>query len=112
MARPEGFEPPAFGIGIHCDIQLRHGRLSARAGGARAIVIVHHFSPLCKREFTNRVSALVLVGTQAQGNHGDVVVMVSLDGDGGVHHRLRQRLHIPLVGIGGQQFLHHSRATA
>ncbi len=26
MARPEGFEPPAFGIGIHCDIQLRHGR--------------------------------------------------------------------------------------
>ena len=29
MARPEGFEPPAFGIGIHCDIQLRHGRSCA-----------------------------------------------------------------------------------
>ena len=27
MARPEGFEPPAFGIGIRCDIQLRHGRI-------------------------------------------------------------------------------------
>ena len=27
LARPEGFEPPAFGIGIHCDIQLRHGRM-------------------------------------------------------------------------------------
>lgn len=27
LARPEGFEPPAFGIGIHCDIQLRHGRV-------------------------------------------------------------------------------------
>lgn len=26
VARPEGFEPPAFGIGIRCDIQLRHGR--------------------------------------------------------------------------------------
>ena len=26
VVRPEGFEPPAFGIGIHCDIQLRHGR--------------------------------------------------------------------------------------
>lgn len=26
VARPEGFEPPSFGIGIHCDIQLRHGR--------------------------------------------------------------------------------------
>ncbi len=26
MARPEGFEPPAFRIGICCDIQLRHGR--------------------------------------------------------------------------------------
>lgn len=26
LARPEGFEPPSFGIGIHCDIQLRHGR--------------------------------------------------------------------------------------
>ena len=27
MARPEGFEPPAFRIGICCDIQLRHGRM-------------------------------------------------------------------------------------
>ena len=27
LARPEGFEPPAFRIGICCDIQLRHGRL-------------------------------------------------------------------------------------
>lgn len=27
VVRPEGFEPPAFGIGIHCDIQLRHGRI-------------------------------------------------------------------------------------
>ena len=27
MARPEGFEPPAFRIGICCDIQLRHGRI-------------------------------------------------------------------------------------
>lgn len=27
MARPEGFEPPAFRIGICCDIQLRHGRV-------------------------------------------------------------------------------------
>ncbi len=27
LVRPEGFEPPAFGIGIHCDIQLRHGRI-------------------------------------------------------------------------------------
>ncbi len=26
LARPEGFEPPAFRIGICCDIQLRHGR--------------------------------------------------------------------------------------
>ncbi len=26
MARPEGFEPPAFRIGICCDIQLRYGR--------------------------------------------------------------------------------------
>ena len=30
LARPEGFEPPAFGIGIHCDIQLRHGRLCCK----------------------------------------------------------------------------------
>lgn len=29
LVRPEGFEPPAFGIGIHCDIQLRHGRILA-----------------------------------------------------------------------------------
>ena len=28
VARPEGFEPPAFRIGICCDIQLRHGRVS------------------------------------------------------------------------------------
>ena len=28
MARPEGFEPPAFRIGICCDIQLRYGRKS------------------------------------------------------------------------------------
>ena len=27
MARPEGFEPPAFRIGICCDIQLRYGRI-------------------------------------------------------------------------------------
>ena len=27
MARPEGFEPPAFRIGICCDIQLRYGRM-------------------------------------------------------------------------------------
>ena len=27
LARPEGFEPPAFRIGICCDIQLRHGRI-------------------------------------------------------------------------------------
>ncbi len=27
MARSEGFEPPSFGIGIHCDIQLRHERM-------------------------------------------------------------------------------------
>lgn len=27
MVRPEGFEPPAFRIGICCDIQLRHGRM-------------------------------------------------------------------------------------
>ena len=32
VARPEGFEPPAFGIGIHCDIQLRHGRKRCRVG--------------------------------------------------------------------------------
>lgn len=30
MARPEGFEPPAFRIGICCDIQLRHGRVCFR----------------------------------------------------------------------------------
>ncbi len=30
MARPEGFEPPAFRIGICCDIQLRHGRICFR----------------------------------------------------------------------------------
>ena len=28
LARPGGFEPPASRIGICCDIQLRHGRLS------------------------------------------------------------------------------------
>ena len=27
LARPEGFEPPAFRIGICCDIQLRYGRI-------------------------------------------------------------------------------------
>ena len=27
LVRPEGLEPPAFGIGIHCDIQFRHGRI-------------------------------------------------------------------------------------
>ena len=27
MARPEGFEPPIFRIGICCAIQLRHGRV-------------------------------------------------------------------------------------
>ena len=27
LARPEGFEPPAFRIGICCDIQLRYGRM-------------------------------------------------------------------------------------
>lgn len=27
VARPEGFEPPAFRIGICCDIQLRYGRM-------------------------------------------------------------------------------------
>ena len=28
VARPDGFEPPAFRIGICCDIQLRYGRKS------------------------------------------------------------------------------------
>ena len=36
LARPEGFEPPAFGIGIHCDIQLRHGR-----------ILTKHIIPCC-----------------------------------------------------------------
>ena len=27
MVRQKGFEPPAFRIGICCDIQLRHGRM-------------------------------------------------------------------------------------
>gem|GEM_PF-5880261 len=27
VARPEGFEPPFFRIGICCVIQLRHGRI-------------------------------------------------------------------------------------
>ena len=27
LARPEGFETPAFRIGICCDIQLRYGRM-------------------------------------------------------------------------------------
>ena len=26
LARPKGFEPPIYGIGIRCVIQLRHGR--------------------------------------------------------------------------------------
>ena len=33
LVRPEGFEPPAFGIGIHCDIQLRHGRIVSLSKG-------------------------------------------------------------------------------
>ena len=49
LARPEGFEPPAFGIGIHCDIQLRHGRIELLV--SRAGTIVHYFSPVCKRKF-------------------------------------------------------------
>ena len=28
VARLEGFEPPAFRIGICCDIQLRHRRIN------------------------------------------------------------------------------------
>ena len=51
MARPEGFEPPAFGIGIHCDIQLRHGR--------RYFDIVHHFRSFCKRYFCFVISLSV-----------------------------------------------------
>ena len=30
MARPEGFEPPIFRIGICCVIQLRHERVYGR----------------------------------------------------------------------------------
>ena len=46
LARPEGFEPPAFGIGIHCDIQLRHGRVSCPF--FQGSVILHHFFRFCK----------------------------------------------------------------
>ena len=53
LARPEGFEPPAFGIGIHCDIQLRHGRIDC-SHAVRATAIVHHFRRVCKRNFAIR----------------------------------------------------------
>ena len=49
LARPEGFEPPAFGIGIHCDIQLRHGRKYTAHRMSR--YILHYFAPVCKRKF-------------------------------------------------------------
>ena len=42
MARPEGFEPPAFRIGICCDIQLRHGRKFITP------IIISYFFLFCK----------------------------------------------------------------
>ena len=30
LARPKGFEPPTFRIGIYCAIQLRYGRIYKR----------------------------------------------------------------------------------
>ena len=48
LVRPEGFEPPSFGIGIHCDIQLRHGRLQTFI---RTSAILHGFRTFCKSYF-------------------------------------------------------------
>lgn len=48
VARPEGFEPPAFRIGICCDIQLRHGRIIAQIN-YRAEAIIPYYIPNSNR---------------------------------------------------------------
>ena len=99
LARPEGFEPPAFGIGIHCDIQLRHGRIC----GCCSLSNTHCTPqiPSWQEENCNFLSILLRWEAQPQCHGGDVVGVVALGGDGGVHHRLRQRLHTLFIVMGG-----------
>lgn len=62
MVRPEGFEPPAFGIGIHCDIQLRHGRIdNARAYPTALRNSIHDYSWICKCFFQKYVLTRVML---------------------------------------------------
>ena len=46
MARPEGFEPPIFRIGICCVIQLRHERLYRRRFAAFCYLLMARSSQM------------------------------------------------------------------
>lgn len=109
LARPEGFEPPAFGIGIHCDIQLRHGRKCGSYAWRTSIGYCTLLFRALQEVFYILWRLFLLSGAQPQGDGGDVVGVVLLGVGGVLDDRLHQGVHISLVG---RQNLLHRRQTA
>ena len=67
LARPKGFEPPFFRIGICCVIQLRHGR--KYIGRQKPSFFNYYFSyplglPLCQRQVSSHISLIPYCASQ------------------------------------------------